>query len=172
MLYAGFICQQQDVMSSYMSLYVPIFISATVLDSVCQLTYQVQYLLVCQILYPICYVLYAGCRMPRLVCRFIYVECFVLYVKSHMPVAVCLHLYDGTWVPSSSLWVAKLAYMSNCYISVYMPNALFHILYTECNGLYAKLHMLDCDMPNAMTIAMSFRMTTEQVGYFVIYIYI
>jgi hypothetical protein len=131
--------------------------------------------------------------MPRLVCRFIYVECHVLvvtslqsdqlyaylstsfcmlYVQSHMPVAVCLHLYAGTWVPSSSLWVAKLAYMSNWYISVYMPNALFRILYTKCNGLYAKLHMLDWNMPNAMTIAMSFRMTTEHVGCFVIYIYI
>jgi hypothetical protein len=144
-------------------------------------------------LYPICYVLYADCHMPRLVCRFIYVECHVLvvtslqsdqlyaylstsfcmlYARSHMPVAVCLHLYAGTWVPSSSLWVAKLAYMSNCYISVCMPNALCHILYAEWYGLYAKLHMLDCYMPNAMTIAISFRMTTEQVGYFVIYIYI
>jgi hypothetical protein len=46
----------------------------------------------------------------------------------------------------------------------------FRMLYAECNGLYAKLHMLDCNMPNAMTIAMSFRMTIEQVGYFVIYI--
>jgi hypothetical protein len=95
----------------------------------------------------------------------------VLYVKSYMPVAVCLHLYAGTWVPSSSLWVVKLAYMSNCYISVYMPSALFRMLYAECYGLYAKLHMLDWNMPNAMTIAMSF-MTTEQVRYFVIYIYL
>jgi hypothetical protein len=37
--------------------------------------------------------------------------------------------------------------------------------------LYAKLHMLDCNMPNAMTIAMSFSMTTEQVGHLIIYIY-
>jgi hypothetical protein len=102
----------------------------------------------------------------------LYIECFVLYVKSHMPVAVYLHLYAGTWVQSSSLWVVKLTYMSNYYISVCMPNALCHILCTECYGLYAKLHMLDCYMPNAMTIAMSFRMTTEQVGYFIIYIYI
>jgi hypothetical protein len=78
-------------------------------------------------------------------------------------------VYAGTWVPSSSLWVAKLAYMSNCYISVDMPSALFQELCTEWYGLYAKIHMLDCDMPNAMTIAMSFRMTTEQVGYFIIY---
>jgi hypothetical protein len=60
--------------------------------------------------------------------------------------------------------------MSNYYISVYMPSALFQELCTECNGLYAKLHMLDCNMPNTMTIAMSFSMTTEQVGY-LIYIY-
>jgi hypothetical protein len=32
--------------------------------------------------------------------------------------------------------------------------------------------MLDCYMPNAMTIAMSFSMTTEQVGHLIIYIYI
>jgi hypothetical protein len=134
--------------------------------------------------------LYAGCHMPRLVCRFLYVECHVLavaslqsdqlyayfstsfhmlYVRSHMPVTVYLHLYAGTWVPSSSLWVTKLAYMSNCCISVHMPSALFQELCTEGYGLYAKLHMLDCNMPNAMTIAMSFRMTTEQVGYFIIY---
>jgi hypothetical protein len=66
----------------------------------------------------------------------------------------------------SSLWVGKLAYMT---ISVYMPSALFHILYAKCYGLYAKLHMLDWNMPNAMTIAMSFSMTTEQVGHFIIY---
>jgi hypothetical protein len=118
MLYAGFVCQQQDVMSSYMSLYVPIFISATVLESVCQLTYQVQYLLICQMLYPICYMIicrlsYAKAHMPVL-----YVECHVLAVASlqsdqlyayfstsfhmlyakiaYMPVAVCLQLYAGT----------------------------------------------------------------------------
>jgi hypothetical protein len=59
--------------------------------------------------------------------------------------------------------------MSNYYLSVYMPNALCHILCTEYYGLYAKLHMLDCNMPNAMTIAMSLSMTTEQVGYLIIY---
>jgi hypothetical protein len=170
-------------------------------------------------LYPICNVLYAGCHRPRLVCRFIYVECHVLvaaslqsdrlyaylsisfcmlYARYRMPVTVYLHLYAGTWVPSSSLWVAKLAYMSNCYISVYMPSALFqelcakcyglyaklHMLDSympsalfqelcaKCYGLYAKLHMLDSYMPNAMTIPMSFSMTTEQVGYLIIYMYI
>jgi hypothetical protein len=61
--------------------------------------------------------------------------------------------------------------MSNCYISVYMPSALFQELYAECHGLYAELHMLDCNMSNAMTIAMSFSMTTEQVGHIIIYIY-
>jgi hypothetical protein len=56
-------------MLNSMSLHVSTSISATVLDSVCQLTYQVQYLLVCQMLYPICYVIicrlsYAKARMP------------------------------------------------------------------------------------------------------------
>jgi hypothetical protein len=40
-------------------------------------------------------------------------------------------------------------------VSTYMPNALSH--------------MLDCNMPNAMTIAMSFSMTTEQIGYLITY---
>jgi hypothetical protein len=65
----------------------------------------------------ICYMLYAGCHMPRLICRFLYAEyhvlatmslqldqlyaCFstslcMLYAKSRMPVAVYLHLYAGT----------------------------------------------------------------------------
>jgi hypothetical protein len=59
--------------------------------------------------------------------------------------------------------------MSNYYISVYMPSALFQELYAEWYGLYAKIHMLDCYMSNAMTIPMSFSMTTEQVGYLIIY---
>jgi hypothetical protein len=70
-----------------------------------------------------------------------------------------------------SLYVNLRCYMSSCYISVYMPSALFHMLYVECYVLYVKLHMLDCNMPNAMTIAMSFSMTTEQVGHLIIYIY-
>jgi hypothetical protein len=61
--------------------------------------------------------------------------------------------------------------MSNCFISFYVPSALFQELYAECYMLYAKLHMLDCNMPNAMTIAMSFSMTTEQVGHLIIHIY-
>jgi hypothetical protein len=71
-----------------------------------------------------------------------------------------------------SLYVNLSCYMSNCYISVYMPSALFHMLYPECYVQYAKLRMLDCNMPNAMTIAMSFSMTTEQVGHLIIYTYI
>jgi hypothetical protein len=71
-----------------------------------------------------------------------------------------------------SLYVNLSCYMSNCYVSVYMPSALFHMLYAEYYGLYAKLHMLDCNMPNAMTIAISFSMSTEQVGHLIIYIYI
>jgi hypothetical protein len=50
-----------------------------------------------------------------------------------------------------------------------MPSALFQELYAKNYGLYAKLRMLDCNMPNAMTIAMSFSMTIEQVGYLIIY---
>jgi hypothetical protein len=61
--------------------------------------------------------------------------------------------------------------MSNCYLSVNMPSALFQELYAKYYGLYAKLRMLDCNMPKAMTIAISFSMTTEQVGHIIIYIY-
>jgi hypothetical protein len=49
-----------------------------------------------------------------------------------------------------------------------MQSALFHMICVECYGLYAKLHMLDCNMSNAMTIVMSFSMTTEQVGHLII----
>jgi hypothetical protein len=63
------------------------------------------------------------------------------------------------------LYVNLSCYMS---ISVYMSSALFYMLYAECYGLYAKLHMLDCNMSNAMTIAMSFSITTEQVGHLII----
>jgi hypothetical protein len=71
-----------------------------------------------------------------------------------------------------SLYINLGCYMSNCYISVYMPSALFQELYAKCYMLYVKIHMLDCYMPNTMTIAISFSMTTEQVGHLIIYIYI
>jgi hypothetical protein len=105
--------------------------------------------------------------------------CFGYMLYDYMPVAICQISHDSYSIlaficrhmsAKYLLWDAKLAYMSNCYLSVNMPSALFQELYAECYGLYAKLHMLDWNMPNAMTIAMSFSMTTEQVGYFVIYI--
>jgi hypothetical protein len=53
------------------------------------------YLLICQMLYPICYVLYAGCLMPRLVCRFLYVECHVLAIASlQSNQLICLSQYQ------------------------------------------------------------------------------
>jgi hypothetical protein len=67
------------------------------------------------------------------------------------------------------LYVNLSCYMS---ISVYMPSALFDMIYAECYEIYDKLHMLVCNMPNAMTIALSFSMTTEQVGHLIIYIYL
>jgi hypothetical protein len=88
------ICQT-SIMPNSMSLHMSIVVSTTILESVCQLTCQVQYLLICQILYPICYVLYAGCHMPRLVCRFIYVECHVLAVASlQSDQFICLSQYQ------------------------------------------------------------------------------
>jgi hypothetical protein len=71
-----------------------------------------------------------------------------------------------------SLYVNLSCYMSNCCISVNMPNALSHTLCVICQVLYAKLHMLDCYMPNAMTIVVSFSMTSEQVGHLIIYVYL
>jgi hypothetical protein len=61
--------------------------------------------------------------------------------------------------------------MSNCYISANMPSALFQELYAECYVIYAKLHMLDCNMSNTITTAMSLSMTTEHI-YIYIYIYL
>jgi hypothetical protein len=80
----------------------------------------------------------------------------------------CLILPMGC---QASLYVNLSCNMSNCYILLYVPSALFHMLYAEYYGLYAKLHMLDCNMSNAMTIAMSLSMTTKQVGHLIIYIY-
>jgi hypothetical protein len=125
--------------------YMPVLVPVSAC-SVIDLTYQLQYTCIympaheCQIsvvryqvsLYANldCFTTncYLSVYMPSALFQELYVECFVLYDKSHMPLVVCLHLYAGTWVPSSSLWVVKLAYMSNYYISVYMPNALCHIL--------------------------------------------
>jgi hypothetical protein len=176
-------------MPNSMSLHMSTCISATELESVCQLTYQVQYLLICQMLYPICYVLYAGWHMPRLICQFLYVEyhmlasyCKFAIVPVYMPISVpvsacsvidliCQLQYTCIYMPAHecqisvvryqvSLYANLGCYMSNYYISVYMPNALCYILCTEWYGLYAKIHMPDCYMPNAMTIPMSFSMTT------------
>jgi hypothetical protein len=82
-----------------------------------------------------------------------------------MPAHECLVLVSC----QVSLCANLGGFMSNCYISVYVPSALCQELYAKYYGLYAKLHMLDCYMPNAMTIPMSFSMTTEQVGYLIIY---
>jgi hypothetical protein len=60
-----------------------------------------------------------------------------------------------------NLHVNLTCYMSNYHNSLHMLSALFHMLYAKCYVLYAKFHMLDCYMPNSMTIAMSFSMTTK-----------
>jgi hypothetical protein len=129
----------------------------------------------------ICRLLQAKSHMPTFICRIpcasyshislhvnLSTSFHMLCVKSRivcMPIFICRHMSA-----KSFLRVAKLAYMSNCYISVCMPSALFYMLYAECYVLYAKLHMLDCNMPNAMTIAMFFSMTAWQVGHLIIYI--
>jgi hypothetical protein len=95
------------------------------------------------------------------------IACQLQYAYIYIPAYECQIFPVSCQV---SLYVNLRCYMSNCDISVYMSSALFHMLYVECYVLYAKLHMLDCNMPNAMTIAMSFSMITEQVGYLIIYI--
>jgi hypothetical protein len=79
--------------------------------------------------------------------------CQLQYTYIYMPAHECQIFPMSGQV---SLYVNLSCYMSNCYISVYMPSALFQELYAKYYGLYAKLHMLDCNMPNAMTIAVSF----------------
>jgi hypothetical protein len=194
-------------MTSCMSLHVLAFISATVLESVCQLICQVQYLILCQMLWVppciettvvVCYdkfSIYFG-NLPCLICRLLYANshmsvfiCWIPYasyyeftvISVYMPISVpvsaysvsnlaCQLYYTCIYMPAHEcqifpvsclvrLYVNLSCYMSNCYIS-------FHMLYAECYGLYAKFHMLDCNMPNAM----SFSMTTEQVGHLIIYI--
>jgi hypothetical protein len=121
----------------------------------------------------ICCVLYAGCHMPRLVCRFLYVEYHMLasycefairsgYMPISVPVSACSMLnlagplqYTCIYMLAHecqisvvrcqvSLYANLGCYMSNCYLSVNMPSALFQELYAKYYGLYAKLHMLDC----------------------------
>jgi hypothetical protein len=129
--------------------------------------------------------------MPRLVCRFIYVDyhmlasyCEFAITPVYMPISVpvyacsvtnltCQLQYTCIYMSAHecqisvvrcqvSLYANLGCYMSNCYLLVNMPSPLFQELYAKYYGLYAKLHMLDCNMPNAMTVAMSFKMTTEQ----------
>jgi hypothetical protein len=146
-------------------------------------------------LYVICRLSYAKSHMLVFICWMPCASyCKFTIISGYMPISVsvsacsmlnlaCQLQYTNIYVPAHeclifpiscqvSLYVNLSGYMSNCYISVYMPSALFHMLYVECYGLYAKLHMLDCNMSNVMTIAMSFSMTTEQVEHFIIYIYI
>jgi hypothetical protein len=98
--------------------------------------------------------------MLNLACQ---LQCTYVYMPAHE----CLIFSMSCQV---NLYVNLSCYMSNCYILVHVPSALFHMLYAEYYGLCAKLHMLDYNMSNAMTIAMSFSMTTEQVGHLIIYI--
>jgi hypothetical protein len=48
------------------------------------------------------------------------------------------------------------------YVKCSMPNAI-------CQMLYVKLHLSNCYMSNAMTIAMSFSMTIEDIHYIYIH---
>jgi hypothetical protein len=110
---------------------------------------------------------YMPISVPVSTCSVLNLACQLEYTCIYMPAHECLIFPMSCQV---SLCANLSFYMTNCYISIYMPRALFHVLYAGCYGLYAKLHMLDCSMSNAMTIAMSFSMTTEQVGYLIIYI--
>jgi hypothetical protein len=101
---------------------------------------------------------YMPISVPVYACSMLKLACQLQYTCIYMPAHECLILPMSCRV---SLYANLGCFISNCYISVYMPSALFQELYVECYGIYAKLHMLDWNMPNAMTIAMSFNMTTE-----------
>jgi hypothetical protein len=109
---------------------------------------------------------YMPISVPVSACSMLDLTCQLQYTCIYMPAHECQIYVVRCQV---SLYANLGCFMSNYCISVYMPSALFHMLYAESYGLYAKLHMLDWDMPNAMTIVMSFSMTTEQVGYLIIY---
>jgi hypothetical protein len=118
---------------------------------------------------------YMPISVPVSACSVTKLACHLQYIYIYMPAHECQVFLVSCQV---SLYVNLSCYMMNCCISVSMPNALFHMLcvicqalYAECYGLYAKLYMLDWNMSNAMTIAMYFSMTIEQVGYLVICIY-
>jgi hypothetical protein len=137
---------------------------------------------ICQILYASFYMIeyhmlasyykftvksaYMPISVPVSACSMLDLAWLLQYTCIYMPAHKCQISVE---IYQVSFYINLSCYMSNCYISVYMPNALFHIPYAECYGLYAKFHILDGNIPNAMTIAMSFSMTTEQVGYLIIY---
>jgi hypothetical protein len=98
--------------------------------------------------------------MPRLICRFLYVEyhmlasyCEFAIIPVYMPISVpvsacsvtdltCQLQYTCIYMPAHecqisivrcqvSLYANLGCYMTNCYLSVYMPSALFQELYVE-----------------------------------------
>jgi hypothetical protein len=116
-----------------------------------------------------CYMSNAICSISQMLCAL----CQIPYASYCILIFICrlLNAKCSLRFAKLSLYVNLKYYMSKYHISLRMPSALFYMLYAKCNVLCAKLHMLDCNMLNAMTISMSFNMTTEQVGHLVIYIH-
>jgi hypothetical protein len=87
-------------------------------------------------LYPICYVLYAGCHMPRLICQF-------LYVEYHMPASYCEFAIRPIYMPISVPVYACSVTDLTCqlqYICIYMPAHECQIFVVRCQVcLYANL---------------------------------
>jgi hypothetical protein len=101
------------------------------------------------------------------------VICRLLYAKAHEQVYICQ-------IPCASYCKFTL---TSGYIPISVPVSACFMLSLACQLQYTYIYMpaheclifpimLDCYMPNTMTIAMSFSMTTEQVGHFIIYIYL
>jgi hypothetical protein len=136
-----------------------IYISTTMLESVCQLLCHVQYLFICEMLWvPPCieinvtncyvYLLYVGCHMPNIVCLLIYLKvpyadsympsiiCQLLYVKYHMLATMSLHSYQLTCQSQYQLLCAIYkCYMSNAICSI------SQVLYAPCQIPYANYYI-------------------------------
>jgi hypothetical protein len=122
---------------SYAKARMPVFVCWMPCASYCKFTVES---VICLSQYQFLHaILYAGTWVPNICCEMLsLLICQLQYTCIYMPAHEC-HISVVRY--QVSLYANLDCYMSNCYISVYMPSALSHIQYAECYGLYAKLYM-------------------------------
>jgi hypothetical protein len=81
---------------------------------------------------------YMPISVPVSACSVTDLVCQLQYICIYMPAHECQISVVRCQV---SLYANLGCYMSNCYLSVNVPSALFQELYVECFVLYVKSHM-------------------------------